>query len=445
MGTQHKSIRGALARWWGYNLATPVDTGIRNNEAIFGKSASGKRGDRSTNIEALMPADAEDQVRLYGSKVTQKAQPITFYETTADAVATKRFFTNPLPFAVKVVGVRLKYSTAESTATTLTAQVTKDDDGSTAGSGTSLLATALDPTAAAATEQVGTLVTDNLDEDSSGPLWVQQNESLSFKLSEASTELAGVALTIYVVPAGGYKFATYVVTPNADLADSTFFVANRPTRIKYAAFQAATAASATATVQLTKDAATDLPGAGTDLLSTAFDAEGTINTTQAAALVTTAATVRFAAGDRLSVDFSATTGLGGVCITVALETDDDLIDVTFFRGVNADQVDGYIFNANRKMVVEDARATWSTAAGAGGNAQINHQIGTQTAEQGTALLTNDSNAGFPTDGTADTPVAGAFVAAGLLEILDSDSLGIDYNATVASLVGFCCTITLRLR
>ncbi len=81
---------------------------------------------------------------------------------------------------------------------------------------------------------------------------------------------------------------------------------------------------AAVSLQLTKDTGTTAPGAGTDLLTNntaaGFDLKGTANTTQAGALITTAATLRLAAGDRLSVDFAGTlTAVAGLHLTVVLK------------------------------------------------------------------------------------------------------------------------------
>jgi hypothetical protein len=79
------------------------------------------------------------------------------------------------------------------------------------------------------------------------------------------------------------------------------------------------AAGGTSTLQVTKDTGTAAPGAGTDLLSTAFNLNATANTTQTGALVTTAGVVNLAAGNRLAVDFAdAIQSSVGVTVTVCL-------------------------------------------------------------------------------------------------------------------------------
>lgn len=112
----------------------------------------------------------------------------------------------------------------------------------------------------------------------------------------------------------------------AAMVDQSFFVANRAYQVTAVRFVHAVAETTAATllVQVTKDTSTNAPGAGTDLLTnntnTGFDCKATANTVQAGTLTATAASLQLAAGDRLSVDFSAAaTELVGVTITVSLK------------------------------------------------------------------------------------------------------------------------------
>ncbi|SRR6266498_3866966 len=113
---------------------------------------------------------------------------------------------------------------------------------------------------------------------------------------------------------------------NASLADQAIFIANRAYQVKTISEVHSTAGSDAGAVnlQVTKDTATDAPGAGTDLLTNntnaGFDLKGTANTVQNGALTATAAALLLAAGDRLSLDFSGVlTALVGLVITIELE------------------------------------------------------------------------------------------------------------------------------
>lgn len=110
------------------------------------------------------------------------------------------------------------------------------------------------------------------------------------------------------------------------MVDQSFFIANRAYEVVAAKEIHAVAESTAGSlkIQVTKDTGTDAPGAGTDLLTnntnTGFDGKATANTVQSGTLTATGASLQLAAGDRLSVDFSAgATELVGVTITVSLK------------------------------------------------------------------------------------------------------------------------------
>jgi len=109
-----------------------------------------------------------------------------------------------------------------------------------------------------------------------------------------------------------------------DLAtDRAFFVAPRAFYIKSITAVFSVAAGGASKLQVTKDTATDAPGAGTDLLSdntaAGFDLNATANTVQYGTIVTTAGVRKLAKGDRLSIDFAdAIQSTAGLKITVEL-------------------------------------------------------------------------------------------------------------------------------
>lgn len=109
------------------------------------------------------------------------------------------------------------------------------------------------------------------------------------------------------------------------MVDQSFYTASAPCQLIALTFTHAVAETTAGTlfVQVTKDTGTNAPGAGTDLLtnntSNGFDCRATANTTQTGTLTATVASVQLAAGDRLSVDFTAAaTELVGVTITATL-------------------------------------------------------------------------------------------------------------------------------
>jgi hypothetical protein len=106
----------------------------------------------------------------------------------------------------------------------------------------------------------------------------------------------------------------------AALTDVAIFTATRPLLLVSAAEVHAVAAGGASVVQLTKDTGTQAPGAGTDLLTnttnTGFNLNGTANTVQNATFVASAASLTFAAGDRLSLDWAnAVQASSGIQVT----------------------------------------------------------------------------------------------------------------------------------
>ena len=103
--------------------------------------------------------------------------------------------------------------------------------------------------------------------------------------------------------------------------DRVFFVATQACKVIAISEVHSVAAGGTSTLQVTKDTSTNAPGAGSDLLATPFNLNATANTVQSGSLVTTAATLTLAAGDRLAIDFAnAIQSTAGLCVTVTLVT-----------------------------------------------------------------------------------------------------------------------------
>jgi len=125
-----------------------------------------------------------------------------------------------------------------------------------------------------------------------------------------------------------YNSEEFTATFNlaSSLADQAFFVAPYACQVTAVSEVHSTAGTDTnpVNVQVVKDTGTTAPGGGTDLLTNnsnaGFNLKGTDNTVQTGTLTGTVASLRLAAGDRLSVDFAGTlTALAGVVVTVALK------------------------------------------------------------------------------------------------------------------------------
>ena len=201
-----------------------------------------------------------------------------------------------------------------------------------------------------------------------------------------------------------------------------------------------------------KAAALDAPGAGTDLLTNntnaGFDCKAAINTVQNGTLTATAASLRLAPGDRLSVDFAGTlTALAGVVVVVTLQPVADRKAVTFTLSKNANLADQAFFIADRNyevLAVSEVHATAGNDAGAV-NLQVTRDKATDAPGAGTDLLSNNTNAGFNLKGTANTVQVGTFVDTRFNFLMAGDRLSVDFAGTLTTLAGVTVTVDLAPR
>lgn len=129
------------------------------------------------------------------------------------------------------------------------------------------------------------------------------------------------AVTFSTAPTGDTFFANFVGQTTEAATDRVFFVATRACTVVAISEVHSVAAGGASTLQVVKDTSTDAPGAGTNLLSSAFDLNATANTVQAGALSATAADLVLAAGNRLAIDFANTIqSTAGLCVSVQLKT-----------------------------------------------------------------------------------------------------------------------------
>lgn len=141
------------------------------------------------------------------------------------------------------------------------------------------------------------------------------------KAATSSTTVRGKLTSRFAPPqvARDVTYVSYYFTGTPAATDQVFFVAPHACRVVAISQVHSVAAGGASTLQVVKDSSTNAPGAGTDLLSAAFDLNATANTVQQGALSATAADLILAPGDRLAVDFANTIqSTAGVCVTVAL-------------------------------------------------------------------------------------------------------------------------------
>lgn len=220
------------------------------------------------------------------------------------------------------------HSTAGTSTPTL--DVKKCTTTQAAASGTSLLTTVFSTDSAINVPVTGVLAA------TAATLRLDPGDRLAIDFT-GTTTLAGVVVVVTLQATERRKEVTFALQKNGNLADQAFFTADRNYEILCVSEVHSTAGSdgSAVAMQVTRDKATDAPGAGVDLIAIGssaigFDMKGTAQTVQFAitgkAPAGTAA-VSFIdprynwlmAGDRLSVDFNGTlTALAGVVVTVTL-------------------------------------------------------------------------------------------------------------------------------
>jgi len=387
-------------------------------------------------------------VIVAGGKRTQRTIPVP---VVMKAPATQVVFVVPSAMnGARLTGIKEIHATAETTTTDLTGQLVLDRTSGTApGTGTSLLTSGFTLTATANTAQDGTLIANE------SLLRMRTGDRLTFSLSGSVNELAGLVATMFFSFAGTGCPVVIHLPVNGDAADRAIFIANGPRTVASIDYVHSTAGTdaGSVNVQVTKDTGTNAPGAGTNLLTNnsnaGFNCKGSINVVQNGSLTATAASLRMAAGDRLSVDFAGTvTALAGVVMVAWVTSGEDAnVDVTYQEAANGDLVDAVFCLLDRTVEVESCREVHSTAGtnGAAVNVQLVLDQLTQAPGAGGDVLTNNSNAGFNCKGTANTVQEGTLVSLGSRIGLANDRLSLDYAGVLTALAGVVATASLRAR
>lgn len=121
-------------------------------------------------------------------------------------------------------------------------------------------------------------------------------------------------------------------------------------------------------------------------------------------------------------------------------------DVSYKQQPNGEMATEAFYLANRAVQVVAVREIHSTA-GTNGSAvtmQLTKETTTGAPGAGTALLTNNSDAGFNLKGTANTVQTGTLTATlASKKLAAGDRLSIKFTGTLTTLAGVVVTVTLR--
>lgn len=192
------------------NYYPPIfQEGIKTNKSInlggsagFDMSASSgtfkaptgaftQNGDFTVAASKTLAVTTADKLTVGGLIVPQELE-VTFRAQTAAGMVDQTFLVANQ--AYQVTKVRFAHATAESTAATLYAQVTKDTSTNAPGAGTDLLTNntnnGFDCKATANTVQTGTLTA------TAASLQLAAGDRLAVDFTAAATELLGVTITV---------------------------------------------------------------------------------------------------------------------------------------------------------------------------------------------------------------------------------------------------------
>ncbi len=415
-----------------------VDHDMDNNSYLSFSTSDG-----TASIEA-MRVDASNRLRVGTSVYRSSPLPVRFVMAANGGLATQAFFIADQ--AYEVISATEVHSTAGNDAGAVTIDITKDVSGVAPGAGVSVLVSPFNAKATANTVQTGSR------SSSASAIQIAAGDRISVKFTGTLTSLAGVEITLLLAPGMSGDRAVFNMAANGSLVDQCFYTATKNMKVSSVYYVHSTAGSdgGAVNLQLTKDTSTNAPGAGTDLLTNntnaGFNCKATANVVQTGTLTATAANLRLAPGDRLSVDFAGTlTALAGVVLVVVFDPYYETIDVPWNMNATASITDQAFFIANRPYKIVAASEVHSTAGtdGSAVNLQLVIDRETDAPGAGSDVISLNANAGFNLKGTANTVQVGTFISDGITYLLPGDRLSVDIAGTTTSLAGVQLTVTLQ--
>jgi hypothetical protein len=147
--------------------------------------------------------------------------------------------------------------------------------------------------------------------------------------------------------------------------------------------------------------------------------------------------VTLASGDTLAITTADKLTVGGVIVP-------QQIQATFADDNTPDAADRVFFIANAAYQVTGCVALHSVAAGGASKLQVVKDTSTNAPGAGTDLLTNNTNAGFDLNATANTLQTGTLTATeASLQLASGDRLSVDFADAIQSSVGVAVTCYLK--
>ena len=275
-------------------------------------------------------------------------------------------------------------------------------------------------------------------------LTLAAGDRLSILFTGTTTSLAGVVVTVTMIPTAAGEFTNVFFRANGDIATQSFFQANRDMVITGVKAIYGTAFAAAITINVTKDTGTTAAGGGTSILTAAMAGDGTPNTVITPALTATASVLSMAAGDRLALKFSATTTGALLCVIVTFQPLYIRKEVTWQLAPNAQQqVAQCFFIADRTYEVVDASCIFDVAAGGAAKIGVTIDKGTTAPGAGNVVQTDNTNAGFDLNATARTTQFMTPASLHLRLLSPGDRLGLVVTGAAQAIADVAITVSLR--
>lgn len=427
----------------GLDVAQNIDHDYDNNKSLAWSNAAD-----TASIHAFK-VDGDNLVQSARAVRKGERVPVSFYMTANAGLATQPFYVADR--VMTITDIEYSHSTAGTDAGAVSVSITKDTGTQAPGAGTAVQSAVFDGKGTVNVVQYATLAAVDGAGNENTAVVLAAGDRLSVLFAGTLTALAGVVVTVWLTPGQKIVPAVYQMSANGSIATQNFFLANRDFQIVGAYVDWGTAAtdSGTVTVDIFKDTSTNNPGGGTSILAAAQSVKGTANTPVSPALSATAATLKLAAGNRLSVKFTGTlTALANIVVVVYLQSYNagyvGQVEANFNINANGSQATTQFFIADRDYEVVDVSEVHDVAGTDGGTVSLDVFIDklTNTPGGGATALSAVINA----KATADTvQVSGLSTSRRARLLSQGDRLTAKYTGTLTALVGANINVSLLPR
>jgi hypothetical protein len=430
-----------------YTGVTPYGGNLSTTNKDFGNNVglSWSNAANDTSIEGIR-VDTDGLIVQAGSAEIPIPQSMDFYLVANGSLANQTFFIADR--AMVITGIQEVHGALGTDAGAVTGAVFKDTGTQGIGGGASTMVGTFNLKGTINTPQVATLLGVDGIGNPGGGIQLAAGDRLSFIFAGVLTSLANVVVSVAATPGFKEQPAIYSMLANVSLANQSFFLANRDMKLVGVniLYDVKGSDAGAVTIDLFHDTGTNAPDAGTSVLAAPISVKQTARTVYSAALAASAATLSFAASDRLSIKFNGVlTGLSGVCVVAYFQSANNgcisQIEKTYTMLANGSIATTSVFVADRDYEVVDFSGVWSTASGGGGTADLTIDKGTSAPGAGATSLSG----AIGLAGAANTVVVAGLSASRRARLLSKGDRLTVKMAAIAATAGFTGTVSLLPR